>query len=129
MEASGTWSHHRDWSGLPDDVSQARQFVEDHLRDHGLGGLVDDARVLVSELATNAVLHAGTAFRVTLTRDDGHVQIVVADGRRMSRATSWTSSAHGLGGRGLMIVGHLSSGWGVIANINGGKSVWATLSV
>jgi hypothetical protein len=34
-----------------------------------------------------------------------------------------------LGGRGLMIIEHLSNDWGVISNIDGGKSVWATLPV
>jgi anti-sigma regulatory factor (Ser/Thr protein kinase) len=129
MGASETWSHHRDWLGMPDDVSQARQFVADHLRDHGLSVIVDDAQLVISELATNAVVHAGTAFRVTLMRADGHIQIMVADGMPMLKATSWASSAHGLGGRGLMIIEHLSNDWGVISNIDGGKSVWATLPV
>lgn len=128
MDVSMQWSHDRDWSGMPNDVSQARRFVADHLLEHELNELVDDARVLVSELATNAVIHAGTAFRVTLSRYDGHVQIMVADGRPMPRATSWHSTVHGLGGRGLNIIDHLSSDWGVITNIDGGKSVWATLS-
>jgi anti-sigma regulatory factor (Ser/Thr protein kinase) len=85
--------------------------------------------VLVSELATNAVIHAGTAFRVTLTRSDGHVQILVADGRLMPKATSWPSNTHELGGRGLLIIEQLSSNWGAVTNIDGGKSVWATLPV
>jgi hypothetical protein len=62
-------------------------------------------------------------------RADGHIQIMVADGMPMLKATSWASSAHGLGGRGLMIIEHLSNDWGVISNIDGGKSVWATLPV
>jgi hypothetical protein len=72
------------------------------------------------------VIHAGTAFRVSLTRSDGHVEILVADGRPMLGA-SWASTAHGLGGRGLVIIDLLSNDWGVVANIDGGKSVWATL--
>jgi anti-sigma regulatory factor (Ser/Thr protein kinase) len=129
MGASRSWSHERDWLGAPGDVAAARWFIADRLHGHGLSNVVDDAQLVVSELATNAVLHAGTAFRVTLTRDDGHVQITVADGGPMPTETSWPSTAHGLGGRGLMMVDHLSSDWGVITNIDGGKSVWATLSL
>ena len=129
MGASRSWSHERDWLGAPGDVAAARWFIADRLHGHGLSNVVDDAQLVVSELATNAVLHAGTAFRVTLTRDDGHVQITVADGGPMPTETSGPSTAHGLGGRGLMMVDHLSSDWGVITNIDGGKSVWATLSL
>jgi anti-sigma regulatory factor (Ser/Thr protein kinase) len=128
MRAS-EWSHRRGWLGVPDDIFEARQFVADHLGGHGLGYVVDDARLLVSELATNAVAHARTSFRVTLTRYDGHVRITVADGSPMPATSPWPSAAHGRGGRGLMIVDHLSDDWGVTTMVGGGKGVWATLAV
>jgi anti-sigma regulatory factor (Ser/Thr protein kinase) len=127
--ASRIWSEERVWRGAPGDVSEARQFVAEHLRGRGLGSVVDDARLLVSELATNAVTHGGTAFSVTLTRCDELVQITVADGAPMPAHASSRPAPHDVSGRGLPIVEHLSSDWGVATRTDGGKCVWATLQV
>jgi hypothetical protein len=41
------------------------QFVADHLRGHGSGYVIDDARLVVSGLVTNAVSPGRTSFGVT----------------------------------------------------------------
>jgi Histidine kinase-like ATPase domain len=128
MGASADWSHHQAWPGEPNDVAQARRFVAHHLSDHQLVGIVEDARLVVSELATNAVAHACTAFTVTLVRHAGGVEIIVSDGAGMPVDTL-PASIFGLGGRGLQVVGHVSRDWGVRLGIDGGKSVWAVIAV
>ncbi len=109
-------------------VARARDFVRAELVDHDLPHLVEDVRLVVSELATNATLHAGTPFEVTLGRVDGVVRVVVEDGSPVAPAHPVRVSSSDIGGRGLQIVAALSSGWGVDHRRDGSKSVWATFA-
>ena len=60
--------------------TEARRFVTSALASWGRPDLVDDAAVIVAELATNAVLHARTAFTVTVSRPaGGTIRISVQD--------------------------------------------------
>lgn len=80
---------------------------------------------LVSELATNAVLHAGTVFRVVLTLRKRRLRCEVIDGSaRPPRLRHYTAEA--ATGRGLRLVDKLSSAWGVVPG-PGGKTVWFEL--
>jgi anti-sigma regulatory factor (Ser/Thr protein kinase) len=118
------WSHEGAWPGTPESVAMAREFVALHLEEHCLSELVDEARLVASELATNAVRHAGTPFAITIERRGGEVTISVRD---------WSSEYPvppvpvmlATGGRGLMLVNALSVMWGVTVKAGGGKSVWA----
>src|SRR5437763_9953531 len=72
----------RGWATLtlePDVMSPrlARQFVASILRDWELDHLLDQAQLLTSELATNAVLHARTPMVLTVTRDDERAMLRV----------------------------------------------------
>ena len=60
-------------------MSAARRLVSSTLAEWGAQALDDDARLLVSELVTNAVLHAGTEVDVTLALLVGSVEVGVAD--------------------------------------------------
>ncbi|WP_035846091.1 SpoIIE family protein phosphatase [Kitasatospora azatica] len=123
-------------------ASAARGFVRDALLGWGLPEVVDDAVVLVSELVTNAVVHAGTAAEVSCLRETDSVQIGVTDrhperGLPAFAATPATSDAgeavsehfadaEGEGGRGLLMCSALSSRWGV-EYAAGQKTVWFRL--
>ena len=87
---------------------------------------IDDAVLLTSELATNAVEHARTPFDVTLTRRPGELRVVVADecGELPSPRTVTPTS---VGGRGLQLVASLSSEWGAESVPDDGKIVWFDL--
>ena len=124
----------------PHSVRTARQLVADTLRAWGLEALVDDARLVVTELATNATLHSGSpSFRVRVTPTPGDgVRLAVGDEggvplaavvRRSPRATAGAgpSRLETTTGRGLAIVEHLSVDWGVHAE-DGTTWVWAQLS-
>ena len=82
-------------------------------------------RLVVSELATNAVVHARTPFTVTLSSAHGSVLLDIRDA---SIAAPVRSASHvlDLGGRGLMIVDILSQDWGTSTDAHGFKSVWAS---
>jgi len=99
----------------------ARQFVSATLSDWNLARVLDEAAVVVTELATNSVMHAGTPLRVTVTLAPGTVRIEVLD---RSAALPEMRPATVERGRGLMLVDRLASGWGV-ERAAGGKLVWA----
>lgn len=111
-----------------DSVGLARRFAVKVLREQGAGAAEDDVRTVVSELATNAVLHARTAFTLRVRVTAAEVQVAVTDGSptlpRLSRYRGSDSST----GRGLQIVARLSTDWGVTPH-DAGKTTWCDLPV
>ena len=88
-------------------------------------GACDDAAALVSELATNAVIHARTPFTLVVSRIEDRVRVDVHDGS----AVLPRRRAYGLDaatGRGLRLISTMSSDWGIEAE-TGGKVVWFEL--
>ena len=95
--------------------------------DLGLEGR--DVELVVSELATNAVLHAQSGFELTVNYDDTVLQIEVADGDPKLPSVG-VNVPEAPSGRGLRIVEQLSKRWGVRYCASGpgrGKTVWADL--
>lgn len=123
MHPATPWSHRAEFPCQPTSASLARQFVGSHLVGHGLVGLVDDVRMVVSELATNAIVHARTPFSVTLQGDHLSVLLQVRDGSAVAVAPV-PGSLIGISGRGLDIVDLLGDRWGTTPHVDGGKSVW-----
>ena len=106
-------------------VPEARRFVTDALTRLGAPGACDDAAALVSELATNAVIHARTSYTIAVSRDRDTVRISVQD----LSAVIPRRRAYGLDattGRGLRLVTSISSRWGIDEE-TGGKAVWFEL--
>src|SRR4051812_50210407 len=60
-------------------VSKARRFVRQRLLELSAEAATDDAETLVSELATNAVLHARTEYTIRVTRSNGMIRVRVHD--------------------------------------------------
>ena len=87
----------------------------------------DDAVLMVSELATNALTHStsgkGGTFTVTVSHRSSDVRVEVTD-----QGGSWTPNTSGdeLHGRGLLIVGSLARAWGVTGD-DSGRTVWFEL--
>lgn len=106
---------------------QARRFVRDEL--HGQLGpdQLDQAVLLVSELVTNAVLHAGTPCTVELRADGAVVQLRVHDGGGALPVRRLRPSDAVSTGRGLHLLEEVALRWGVEAVPHGGKVVWAEL--
>jgi anti-sigma regulatory factor (Ser/Thr protein kinase) len=110
-------------------VRGARRFVDEAL--HQLTpDLCETAALLVSELATNAVLHATSQFDVTVVYParSGRVRIEVAD-NDPTPPTLLRSQSTDPHGRGLLLVAALSAAWGVQrVRRRVGKTVWFELS-
>lgn len=123
------WSHETTLEAVPTSASQARAFVSGHLVDHRLVYLVDPVRLVASELATNALVHAQTAFSVTLTALGETVLLTVRDDSR-SVPVRRAPQAMDLAGRGLQIVSILSLEWGMLQEDGAGrKAVWASFAI
>lgn len=88
--------------------------------------VVDTCVLLVSELATNAVLHARTPFTVTVEQLPVLRVEVHDDDPRLPHARDYGPEA--ASGRGLHLVEALSQSSGTVTHPSGGKSVWFELA-
>ena len=127
MDRVPDWSHEAVLVAEPVSASRARDFVCLHLVEHHLLYLVEDIRLVASELATNAMVHAGTPFTVTLSASDGAVLLAVRDGST-SVPVKAVPQAMDTRGRGLLLVELLSREWGASTDGGGSKSVWASFA-
>jgi len=127
MTGAVSWSHEVVLDSEPISALKARNFVCTHLIDHRLRYLLDPVRLVTSELATNAILHAHTPFTLMLARVDDTVMLTVHDGSA-SPPVAGDGDVLNLGGRGLAIVDLLSNDWGVEVDEGGTKSVWAAFA-
>lgn len=99
----------------PTSARAARELATAALARWGALDLVDEVSLLVSELVTNAVIHAGTTVEVSLTLHGGAVEVAVTDRhptRRLPTAPP-ESDPDREGGRGLALVASLAPSWGV----------------
>jgi anti-sigma regulatory factor (Ser/Thr protein kinase) len=93
---------------------------------------VGDAALVMSELLSNAILHArplpGRCLQVAWTVDTSRVEIAVTDGGGPARPRVARAALSSLGGRGLGIVEYLSRHWGVRTD-GPGTTVWAVVQL
>jgi anti-sigma regulatory factor (Ser/Thr protein kinase) len=116
----------------PASVAVARhRLIADLLAAGIFEAAIGDAALVVSELLSNAILHAhplpGSRLQVTWVVDGGAVEVTVSDGGSHTRPRLRHASASTQCGRGLGIVDHLSRTWGVRAD-DLGLTVWAILA-
>jgi anti-sigma regulatory factor (Ser/Thr protein kinase) len=109
----------------------ARAFVADTLtawdvRPDG----VEAAQLVVSELVTNAVLHApeSPTISVGLRLTEDLVRVLVTDGgldeaQRRAQPDPWTAET----GRGVWLVDAFADRWGTDSHGRDGKTVWCEL--
>ena len=115
----------------PASVAVARhRLIADLLAAGIFDAAISDAALVVSELLSNAIMHAhplpGSRLQVTWMVDGGSIEVTVSDGGSHTRPRLRHASASTLGGRGLGIVEHLSRTWGIRAD-DLGLTVWAVL--
>lgn len=103
-----------------------RRLVTDALRRWGHDDKrLADAQLIVTELATNAIVHARTAFSVHARDHGSGVRISVSDSSHAEPSVG-DPAQDDLSGRGLWLVSRLASRWGVELTEDG-KTVWAEL--
>lgn len=111
---------------VPASAALARLFVERTLGEWGCDAFLDQSRLLVSELVTNAVLHARTDFELVVHMTPRGVRIEVADGSPAAPVVRRYED-EAMTGRGLALVEELAARWGVDEAPHGGKVVWFEL--
>ncbi|MFE7772805.1 SpoIIE family protein phosphatase [Streptomyces sp. NPDC057445] len=134
--------------GSPPAASAARRFLRAALAEwtrlgmvatRGADQLADDAVVVVSELVTNAVVHAGTTVEVLVrldaaSEDDPASLVVEVSDRHPARPVRSEPPDPGAAsgepeyGRGLQLVTALAASWGITYR-PGLKAVWARLAL
>ena len=131
MSTPVVWANELHVAPATTSAAQARDFVEDYCLQQGLPYLVDDLRLVVSELVTNAVVHARSRIRVRIEELPFCVKLTVYDesvdlpllnlAGRMSAEVEC--------GRGLWLVEACSADWGTDLHGDEGKSTWAHFAV
>lgn len=106
-------------------AARARRLVVAALEAHGFGDLAAAGELCVSELVTNAVLHARSATTVRVRSVGSTVVVEVSDASPVlpvrKRYSNQTTT-----GRGLMLLETFAADWGVEAS-DDGKTVWFVL--
>ena len=110
--------------------SSARRFVRSLLERWQLLELADVAELCVSELVTNAVLHARTPINLEVRAGQGalHVDVCDSGGSRIDLPPREEPTDGLESGRGLFIVQALSARTGVVPRVNG-MCVWFELDL
>ena len=110
------------------DVAAARRFISRLCATWNCGPTAADAELVVSELVTNALLHAGATCELRARFAESVLRLEVRDGGPGAPDLQAASneSEHG---RGLVLVSALCSAWGIDNQAGGGKVVWAELLV
>jgi anti-sigma regulatory factor (Ser/Thr protein kinase) len=117
---------------MPASVATARWRLAADLREAGVSGTaIGDASLVMSELLSNAILHArplaGSTVRVAWSITEGWLEVWVSDGGSSTRPRAQHPPPAAIGGRGLAIVDHLARDWGVQSDGHQ-TTVWAVLA-
>jgi anti-sigma regulatory factor (Ser/Thr protein kinase) len=103
------------FDAAPRSISMARHAVA-RLIDPTLripSELAEDVLLLVSELVTNAVLHARTAVHVSARAQPGRILVAVGDDDPHNTPEQTEAGSTATSGRGMRLVDLLASSWGV----------------
>ena len=127
---------------VPASAGAARRFVADAAQRWDLLPLLEDAELALTELVTNAILHAATPISISISCAPDGMEIAVFDG---SPALPATRPSGDIGrdptdsrlhvreagaaarGRGLVMVAALAAQWGV-SPLSDGKAVWVRMA-
>jgi hypothetical protein len=116
----------RHFPAHPGSPRLARDFIRSTLSDWGLTALGDDAMLVATELATNAIRHARSDFALCLARSPRGVRVAVGDSR--SGMTTPRPADDATDGRGLHLVAATARDWGQHF-LDDGKLVWAEIDL
>ena len=108
-------------------VPVARRFARARARELGLGDCADLVELLVSEVVTNAVLHAEAPVRLRVIWDGGQaLRLEVSDGSS-ARPSLKNYGPEAVTGRGVGLVAAFAQDWGIKMEADG-KTVWFTVN-
>lgn len=116
----------RDLPAHPAAPGAARAMVHEVCDEWDVAAVDEGAALIVTELVTNALVHARTSCRVTLTVDERGLRVGVRDYRVGPHPRPRPVDVTGEGGRGLHLVAMIAGTWEVRDHPDG-KTVWALL--
>jgi anti-anti-sigma regulatory factor len=108
-------------------ASTARRLIDRTLAAWGLTVLRDPARLVMTELVSNAVRHARTALEISLAWQPDAIHLSVRDHNPAPPRPGGPVAPTVEGGRGLLVVDLLARAWGTTPTRDG-KVVWASLA-
>jgi anti-anti-sigma regulatory factor/anti-sigma regulatory factor (Ser/Thr protein kinase) len=112
---------------FPDSTIGARRIIVDACHAWRMTHIMSSAELVVTELVSNAVRHAGTPFDLSVSRIDRNLHLAVRDyATPLARVIGPVGEAEP-GGRGMLIVDALTTSWGCTPTRDG-KVTWATMS-
>lgn len=118
----------RHFPNSPSSVTQARRFVQEHLVG-APADVADTVAVMTSELATNSIRHAASAFEVGIDRGTREIRVEVTD-EGSGVPTVLSPDPTQPSGRGLFMVDKLADDWGVTASREHNvKTVWFSVTL
>ena len=111
----------------PESVPEGRAFLSKALTSWDCVGVADDARLLLSEILTNAVQHAQGPLGLHMCRTDSELTVEISD-RSPHLPQPRLAADDEESGRGLILVRALAGDWGV-RSTDEGKTTWFTLKL
>lgn len=112
---------------LPASIGRLRRFAVTRCEERGWRGDCDTIALLVSELATNALVHGDGDVRLHVIADAVRVRVEITDDSD-SLPAERHAGALAEGGRGIGLLESLSDRWGVDRLRPQGKTVWFELA-
>jgi len=109
----------------PRSATRARQVTREQLAASCPQDAVEVAALLVTELVSNAVLHARTDIVLSVEVSPGRVLLRVRDGSEIAPVVR-SYGPQAATGRGIALVEQLASAWGV-DHSDQGKEVWCRI--
>jgi anti-sigma regulatory factor (Ser/Thr protein kinase) len=121
-------TRHRDLPGAVGAPAAARTLVREACEDWSATAAQDAAALVASELVSNAVQHARSGCRVSVTVDPAGLHVGVRDYARGCSPRPRPVDAAQAAGRGLHLVAMLATRWGVQEH-DDGKTTWALIAL
>ena len=117
---------HLHLAGHLSEVARARRLAIQVAERCGVD--VDDAALLVTELASNALRHGGPGVDLWVRQlPGGGLRVEVVDGHATALPVLRAAGPEAEGGRGLLLVSVLARAWGT-ERLSAGKCVWFELA-
>jgi anti-sigma regulatory factor (Ser/Thr protein kinase) len=120
--------HEAQFPAVRGSVPNARRFVAGAVADVP-PEVLDAVALIATELASNSVQHAASAFAIRVEQLPDRIRIEVEDDGA-GQPVLGSPDPGATSGRGLQIVSALADGWGVIPRDRAeGKTVWVTIAL
>lgn len=111
----------------PASAGTARRWATDVAVDSGYQSVAEVLALLVSELVTNAIIHAGSPGALVVDIDERRLRVEVDDASDEVPNVAGASDPFAVRGRGLLLLRDLSDDYGIDRLAGGGKVIWFEL--